>query len=148
MLDKLKEDLKRYQLAKNELGVSVVRILLSEINYASINKNNPLNDADIVAVVQKEVKKRQESVEAFTKGGRADLAIKEEEEMKLLENYLPPQLNNEQLQEIVKRAINELGASSLTDMGKVISKVVSQVQGQASGGRVSQIVKEQLGEEK
>lgn len=144
LIDKLHEDLKDSQLDKNEIKVATLRLLLSEINYARIAKNEDLNDQEIISVIQKEVKKRREAAEGFRKGSREDAAVKEENEAKILEEYLPTQLSNEELTKLIEEAITNTGANSVSDMGKVIGMVMGKVAGQADGGRVSGIVKEQL----
>lgn len=144
IINKLQEDLKNAQLARKELTVSVIRMLLSEIKYAEIAKGNSLADNEIVSVIQKEVKKRNESATAFHLGKREDLATKEEAEAEILKTYLPTQLSDEELLKIVEQAITEVGASSVSDMGKVIGLVMGRAEGKADGGRVSSLVKEKL----
>ena len=145
MEDQIKQDLKQAQLNRDELKVSTLRMLSSELTNLKIQKGvESLEDADIISVVQKEVKKRKEASEGFRKGNREEQAQKEESEAKVLEGYLPTQLSDEELTKIIETSINELDATSISDMGKVISNVMSQVQGQAEGARVSGLVKEKL----
>lgn len=144
LIDQIQSDLKEAQLQKDEVKVSTLRLLLSELRYAQINKNGELSDAEVVTVIQKELKKRKEAAVGFRQGGREDAAIKEEAEAAILAVYLPTQLSDEELTKIVEEAINETGASSVSDMGKVISQVMSKVAGQAEGARVSSLVKEKL----
>ncbi len=141
---KLPEDLKQAQLARDEVKVSTLRLLLSEIKNAEIAKGGALLDEDIISVVQKEIKKRKEASLAFRQGGREEQAQKEEAESKVLEGYLPTQLSDEALTKIVEDTINELGATTMADMGKVIGLVMNKVKGQADGGSVSQLVKDRL----
>jgi len=144
MQEKLKEDLKQAQLARDEIKVSTLRLLLSEITNARIAKGEDLSDEDILVVVRKEAKKRKESVEAFRNGGREEQAKKEEAELNILQAYLPAQLPIEELTKIVEDSINELGAVSVADMGKVIGLVKSKVGDKADGSAISQIAKEKL----
>ncbi len=144
MLDQLQADLKQAQLNRDEIKVSVLRMLLSELKYVQINNGQDLTDADVTAQVQKELKKRREAVEGFLKGGREELAEKEKQEAAVLEAYLPAQLGDEELTKIVDETIAETGASTIADMGKVISSVMAKVSGQAEGARVSLLVKQQL----
>jgi len=143
MLDKLQNDLKNAQLGLDEIKVSTLRLLLSEIHNAKIQKGE-VSEADVISVIQREVKKRKEAAEGFRQGGRQEQAGKEDTEAKILEGYLPAQLSDEELTEIVDGAIKELGATGISDMGKVIGAVMGKVSGQADGGRVSGIVKEKL----
>lgn len=144
MLDKLQQDLKQAQLDRDEVKVSTLRLLLSEVKNLEIQKQSELNDSDIQSLIQKELKKRTESIAAFRSGGREEMAQKEEAEAKVLQAYLPEQLTDEELKNLVDEAISQTGASSVSDMGKVIGMVMGKAEGRADGGRVSQMVKERL----
>ncbi len=144
LLDQIQADLKNAQLNRDEVKVSTLRLLISEIKNGEISKGQPLSDEDIISVIQREVKKRKEAAEAFRSGGREETAVREEAELKVLEAYLPAQMSNEELTKLVEETINEIGASSLSDMGKVIGSVMSRVKGKADGSTVSALVKERL----
>lgn len=144
MVDKIQADLKQAQLSRDKIKVSTLRLLLSEIKNSEIAKDSSLSDEDIIAVLQKEVKKRKEATLAFRSGGREDQAQTEEAERKILTEYLPAQMEVEELTKIVDESINELGASSLQDMGKVMGVVMGKVAGKADGGTVSSMVKDKL----
>lgn len=144
MLGKIQEDLKQAQLARDEIKVSTLRLLLSEIHNVEIQKGGKLLDQDVISVVQREVKKRKEAAAGFRQGGREEQAKKEETEGAVLESYLPAQISNEVLTKIVEDSINEVGAKSQADMGKVIGMVMNKVTGKADGGMVSALVKEKL----
>lgn len=144
LLDKLQSDLKNAQLSRDEIRVSTLRLLLSEVKNAEIQKGADLNDEDIVSIIQKEVKKRKEAAAGFRSGSREQAAAKEEAEQKVLEGYLPAQLSTEELTSVVEGTINEMGATGMADMGKVIGAVMSKVKGKADGGTVSALVKEKL----
>lgn len=144
LLENIQSDLKQAQLARDEVKVSTLRLLLSEIKNAEIAKGGELLDENIISVIQKEVKKRKEASLAFRQGGREEQAQKEEAESRVLEGYLPARLSDEALTKIVQDTINEVGATSIQDMGKVIGLVMSKVKGQADGGIVSSLVKEKL----
>ena len=144
MVDEIQNQLKQAQLSRDEVKVSTLRLLLSEIKNAEIAKGQPLLDEDVVSVVQKEVKKRKEAAIGFRSGGREESARKEEAEAKILETFLPAQLSNEELTKIVEDTITEVGASSITDMGKVIGVVMGKVRGKADGGAISALVKSKL----
>lgn len=144
LLDQIQTDLKNAQLSRDEIKVSTLRLLLSEIKNKEIAEGGSLSDEDVVSVVQREAKKRTEAAAGFRAGDREDSALKEESEAKVLENYLPVQLNNEELTKMVEEAINEMGASSLADMGKVMGAVMGKVKGRAGGTTVSNLVKERL----
>lgn len=144
MKPKIEEDLKQAQLNRDELKISVLRMLLSELKYAEISKAAELDDAEVIVTIQKELKKRREAAQGFKQGNREDQAQKEESEAKILETYLPSQLSDEELTNIVEAAITEIGASNISDMGRVIGLVMGKVQGQAEGSRVSSLVKQKL----
>lgn len=144
LLETIQSDLKQAQIDKNELKVSTLRLLLSEIHNVEIKKEtdeNSLSDEEIIAVVQKEVKKRKEAADGFRQGGREDSAKKEEMEAEILLKYLPEQLTDEDLQKIIDQAVSETGAGGISDMGKVIGKVLGQVGGSADGARISNLLK-------
>lgn len=144
LLENLQNDLKVAQLARDTVKVSTLRLLLSEIKNAQIAGGKELSGQDIILIIQREIKKRKEAAEGFRKGGREDSAQQEETELAVLQVYLPEQLSNEELTKIVEENINELGAISIQDMGKVIGAVMSKVAGRADGATVSMLVKQKL----
>lgn len=144
MQDKIQQDLKQAMLARDEVTTSTLRMLISEIRNTQIAKGGELSDSDITSVIQKEVKRRKEAVLGFRQGGREEAALKEESEAKVLETYLPEQMTDQELIKLVESSINELGASSIQDMGKVIGVVRTKVGDQAEGGRISALVKSRL----
>ena len=148
MVDKLQNDLKAAQRARDEIKVSTLRLLLSEIKNAQIAKNEDLPEEDLISVLQREAKKRKEAVLSFRAGGREQSAQKEETELAILQNYLPEALSealsNEELTKLVEDNINELEANSLQDMGKVIGAVMAKAAGRADGAAVSALVKQKL----
>lgn len=147
MENNIKSDLKQAQLARDEIKVSTLRLFLSEIKNGEISKGQILSNGDIVTVCQREIKKRKEAAIAFRSGGREDAAIKEEAELRVLEEYLPAQMATEELTKIVIDTITEMGASSIADMGKVIGAVMGKTKGQTDGSTVSNLVKERLSKE-
>lgn len=144
---KLQEELKQSMLAKNELKVSVLRLLLSAINYYEIRKGGAgyeATDEDVLDVIGAEAKKRKESIEMFKQGNRSDLVNKETKELEILQKYLPAQMSEEEIRTIVKETISETGATTVADMGKTMSAVMPKIKGKADGSLVSKIVKELL----
>lgn len=145
MEDKLREDLKQAQLSRDEVKVATLRLLISELTYAKVAKTaDSLSDEDIISVIQKEAKKRKESIESFNKGNRADLASKEEAELAILQTYLPEQISDEELTKVIEEVITNTGAKTPADMGKVIGTVMGKVGQRVEGARVSQLVKDKL----
>ncbi len=144
MKDKIQSDLKEAMKAKDELVVATLRLLLSEIHNREIEKQGKLTDEDIVGAVQKEVKKRQESIEAYQKGKRDDLVEREKKELAVLNKYLPQQLSPEELETTIQSVIKEAGASGPADFGKVMGPVMDKVKVKADGKVVSEAVKKAL----
>jgi uncharacterized protein len=145
MESKLREDLKQAQLNRDEVKVSTLRLLLSELTYAKVAKKvEALSDEDVTAAILKAVKQRKESIESFKSGGREDLASKEQAELDILQTYLPEQISDEELTKVIDEAITKTGATSMQDMGKVIGMVMGQVGAKAEGAKVSGLVKERL----
>jgi uncharacterized protein len=143
----LRDQLKQAMLARDELKLSVLRMLLSGITYYEINKGGAgyeATDEDVLAVIAKEVKQRKDSIEQFEKAGRQELADKEKKELALLEIYLPQQLSEEEITNFVTEAIQQTGTSTPQDMGKVMSALMPKTKGKADGSVVSRIVKEHL----
>jgi len=143
--EKLNTDLKAAMRAHDELRMLVLRSLLSSMNYAEIAKQKKLDDAGIIEVVGKEIKQRRESIEAYEKGNRKDLADKEKAEMALLQEYMPAQMSGEEITAIVEKVIAEVGAKGPGDKGKVMQKLMPQVKGKADGSEVNNIVTSLLG---
>jgi uncharacterized protein YqeY len=143
--DTILADLKAAMLAKDNIRRDTLRMLKSAIEYAKIEqKKEQLSDADILAVIKKQVKQRQDSIAGFDQGGRADLADKEKAEMAVLKSYLPEELSPAQLEEFVVAAIAETGAASKADMGKVMKVVQAKVAGRADNRAVSQMIGSKL----
>lgn len=144
----LKEELKKSMLAKDEVKTSVLRMLLSAINYYEIDKGAryEATEEDIMTVLQREAKMRRDSIDQFLKAGREDLVAKETKELAILEAYLPEQMTEEDIRMLVKEAILETGAKSSQDMGKVMAFLMPTVKGKADGNLVSSVVKEELSE--
>lgn len=144
LLDEINQDLITAQKAKEETVVSTLRFLLSSVQNARIEKRGELTDGEVLVQIQKDAKKHKESIEAFEKANRAELAAKEKAELKVLEKYLPEQLGAEQVEKMVDEVIAQIRASSITDMGKVMGQVMAKVGNTADGALVSQLVKQKL----
>lgn len=139
-------DLTAAMKAGDAAKVSVLRMLKSElVNGAIAQRVDALPDAGALEVLRRQLKQRKESLEAFQKGQRADLAAKETAEIKILETYLPAQMSEAQLRAIVQECVTAAGASGPQDMGKVMKLVMAKVQGQADGKAVSALVTQALG---
>ena len=139
--ERLPQEIKAAMLAKDAERLSALRMLKSAAGYAQLErKTENLSDADFVSVVQKEVKKRRDSAEQFEKGGRPELAEKEKKEITVLETFLPKPFSPEELDQLVKATIQELGATGKNEMGPVIKAVQAKAAGRADGKTISGLV--------
>jgi uncharacterized protein YqeY len=144
----LQDELKQAMLARDAFKTSVLRMVLSALQYYEINKGGAgyvATEEDVMVVVEKEAKQHRDSIEQFNAGGRQDLADKEKKELEILAAYLPAQLGEEEIRKLVVDAVKQTGASSPSDMGKVMGALMPKTKGKADGGIVSKIVREELG---
>ncbi|OGQ35675.1 MAG: hypothetical protein A3F16_00585 [Deltaproteobacteria bacterium RIFCSPHIGHO2_12_FULL_43_9] len=133
------------QKVKDTLRVSVLRMIKAEIKNREIDKKQvKLTEDEMVQVINSAIKRHRESVEMFQKGGRKDLVDKETKEIAILLEFLPEQLSESKVREIVRSAIKSLNASSIKDLGNVMKEVIKETKGKAEGKLVSQLVKEEL----
>jgi len=140
-------DIKKAMIAREAERLSVLRMLKSSVKYAAIQKggaDTELSDADVLAVVRKEAKKREDSIASYTQAARTDLADKEKSELAILRSFLPAQLSLEKLEELVREAIKETGATSKAQMGQVMKAAQAKAAGQADGKTLSAVVQRLL----
>jgi uncharacterized protein len=146
-IEQIQKDLTAAMREKDELRLSVLRMVKSALKNKEIEKNRALDDMESQQVLQTLVKQRRESVDQFTRGGRKDLAEKENKEITIIEEYLPPAPNDEEIHHAIESAIAEAGASSLKQMGAVIKAARARLEGKAVDGRIlSERVRERLTE--
>ena len=146
--DRLDSDLKEAMRAKDTTTLGVLRMLKSALKYAAIEKSGAeaeLSDAEAAQVIRKQAKQRQDSIESFEKGGRAELAAKEKKELSILNAYLPQAMSADELSKVVRETIAEIGATSKAQMGAVMKVLQAKVGGRADGKTLSQEVTRQLG---
>ncbi len=143
MQDKLEQDLNQALKSGDRDKVSVLRMVRSSLTNARIDKGE-LSDSDVVALLQKEAKQRKDSIDSYKSANRQDLVDKEVIELEIIESYLPTPLSKEELEEMVDGAISAVGASSMSDMGKVMGHLKDKTAGKADGSEVSQIVRTKL----
>ena len=143
--EKIKNDFKETFKAKDFFCLSVLKMLSSAITNAEIaKKRKNLSEEELLEVISSEAKKRKDAIEQYKKGRRDDLVAKEEKELEILEKYLPEQLSEEKIKEVVQKTIKEIGASSPADFGKVMGKIMTQLKNKADGAIIAKIVKEEL----
>jgi hypothetical protein len=144
VVTQIEEDLKAARLAHDDPRRDALSLLLSSLRGAAKDLQRPLKDEEALQVLQRERKRRVEAAEAFLAAGREDQAAKEEYELEVIEEFTPPQLSEEELEEIIDDVIAEVGATSLNQLGRVMADVMPQVSGRADGSVVSQLVREKL----
>ncbi len=144
--DQLTEDMKQAMKDREngKLRLSVIRMVRANIKNLEINEKKELNDDEVLAVLMKEVKMRQDSLEEFQKAGREELVEQAKGEIEILKKYLPEALSDEELKGIVADVIAEVGAATVKDMGKVMPAVMAKTKGRADGKRINAIVRELL----
>lgn len=140
--EKINSDMLAAMKAREEMKVSVLRLLKAAIMNFEVAgaKKKEAFDEEVLQIIGKEVKQRKDSIEAYKKGSRADLALKEEQEMKILETYLPAQMSEDELKKVIIQVISQTGAVSNADFGKVMGRVMAQVKGKAAGDLVNKLV--------
>lgn len=144
LLKKITEDLAKAQKGKNELAVSALRLLLSNLHNAKIAKGDELTDQEILTEIKGAINRYGESIESFLSADRRDLADKEKTEMEIISPYLPKPLDDEELENMVEQAIRAIGAEHVYDVGRVIRAVLGSAGVRADGARVARIAREKL----
>ncbi|MCB9639631.1 MAG: GatB/YqeY domain-containing protein [Myxococcales bacterium] len=140
LLAQLTEDLKTAMKAREKQRVSTVKLLLADLKKEQIDLKREHNEEETLAFLSKQVKRRHESIDAFTQGDRPELAEKEQAELQIIESYLPKQLSPEEAREIVQEAITSLGASSPKDIGKVMKEIMPKLKGRFPARDVKPLV--------
>lgn len=143
--ERLSQDLLKATRERAELRVSTIRMIRAEILNKDKEHGEEASEEDMIKVLQSMVKKREEAAEHYVRAGRAELAAKEREEIRIVHDYLPVQMSDEELYDTARAAIAELGASSVREMGKVMGLLTKRLGGRAAPAKVSQAVKELLG---
>ncbi len=145
LLDRINHDLKTAMKTGDEPAKRALRGVKAAITRAEKDKGNrPLSDEEIIAVLRKQAKQRQDSIEAYQKAGREDLVQEEREELAVIEKYLPQLMGEDEIRAMAQQVIDEVGATSPRDMGKVMGRLMSQLKGKADGRLVNQVVRELL----
>lgn len=148
MLDRLNEDMKTAMKAKDKDRLGTIRMLISDVKNAKIQKggiNSELDENEYIAIFKTNLKKRMDAAQAYREGGRTEQAEKEEAEAAIIQEYLPKALSDEELEKVVEKAIAEIGATSMREMGAVMKKVMSEHGGAVDGKAVQQLVQKKLG---
>lgn len=144
---KIKDDLKEALINKDENKVTTLRLLISAISYKEIEdrkKDTGMTEEEIEVIIRKEVKKREDAIEQYSKGNRKDLADEEALERNILKGYLPKELGDDEVKRIVEESIRETSAENIKDFGEVMKSAMASLNGKASGKRVSDFVRDAL----
>ncbi len=142
--DKIMEDLKKSMKEKNAERVNVLRLLRGNIRKVEIDTRKDLKNDEVLKIISKAAKQRRDSIKAYTDGNRQDLSEIEEKELEIILEYLPVELSDEKLTDIIKEVIIETGASGMKDIGRVMGPIMKKVNGQADGSRIQSIVRSLL----
>ena len=141
---RITDDMKSAMKAKDKQALKAVRMILEAIKQKEIDERIELDDAQVMTVIQKMVKQRKDSISQFSDAGRTDLVEIEEAELETINNYMPEQLSDEEVASVVDKAINDSGANSMKDMGKLMGMLKAQLQGKTDMSLVSQLIKSRL----
>jgi hypothetical protein len=141
---RITDDMKSAMKAKDKQALKAVRMILEAIKKKEIDERIELDNAQVVTVIQKMVKQRKDSISQFSDAGRTDLVEIEEAELEIINNYMSEQLSDEEVALVVDKAINDSGANSMKDMGKLMGMLKVQLQGKADMSLVSQLIKSRL----
>ncbi|MCQ6266275.1 GatB/YqeY domain-containing protein [Fictibacillus sp. WQ 8-8] len=144
LLDRLNQDMKQAMKDKNKQKLSVIRMLKASLQNESIKLGHDLNEEEELTVLAREMKQRKDSLQEFEKAGRNDLADALKDEIVIITDYMPEQLSEEEVKDIVLAAIEQVGAVSKADMGKVMGAVMPKVKGKADGALVNRLVQQNL----
>ncbi|WJH33028.1 GatB/YqeY domain-containing protein [Paenibacillus aurantius] len=142
--ERLNEDMKQAMRSQDKFKLSVIRMVRSAIKNIEIDQRKTLDDNEVLEILSREIKQRRDSLQEFDKAGRDDLAETVKAEIAIIAKYLPEQLSEEEVRTIVQQTIQEVGASSKADMGKVMSALMPKVKGRADGKLVNQLVQQNL----
>ncbi len=144
LVEQLAADMKEAMKARQEVRLRTIRMLRAALKNAEIDRKRPLSEDEVLEVLSKELKIRQESLAEFQRAGRTEQASELEEEIRVVRSYLPEPLSDEELRALAQAAIAEVGAAGPRDMGRVMGVLMPKVRGRADGAKVSQVVREEL----
>ena len=142
--ERIMDDLKKAMKERNEVKVRTLRMVIASIKNWEVENTKEIDDDGMITVLTKEAKRRKEAIEEYRKAGREDLAKAEEEELKIIESYLPERMSEEEIKELVLKTIEEVKATSPKDLGKVMKVIMPKVKGRADGKLVNEMVRKIL----
>jgi uncharacterized protein YqeY len=142
---RINDDMKTAMRAKEKQRLGVIRLILAAVKQREVDERIELDDTQVLAVLDKMVKQRRDSIEQFSNAGRQELADKEQFELDIIHGYMPKALNDQELETLINEVVTAVGATTMQDMGKVMAQLKPKVQGRADMGKVSQLVKAAIG---
>ncbi len=145
LTERIRDDMKQAMRDRAKDRLSTIRLILAAVKQQEVDRRVILEDAEVLAILDKMVKQRRDSIEQFDKAGRDDLSSKEKFEIEVIQNYLPQPLSEQEISDLIAEAISTSGAESMRDMGKVMGILKPKMQGRADMGKVSGLIKSQLG---
>ena len=145
LLERIKDDMKQAMRDRAKARLTTIRLILAAVKQREVDERITLDDTDVLAIIDKMVKQRRDSIEQFDKAGRDDLSKVERFEIEVIQEYLPQQLTESEISEMITEVISSTGAESMRDMGKVMGMLKPKMQGRADMGKVSGLIKKQLG---
>lgn len=143
-VEKVRRDLTTAMKAGDRTRVSTLRLLMSDLHNAEIERKRPLQTEDVALIVLRMIRQRRESIKEFSRGGREDLVKKEEQELEILQEYSPKMMEEEEIEKYVEEAVAEVSARELRDLGRVMAVLMPKLSGKAEGSLVNRIVREKL----
>jgi len=144
MKERINEDLKTAMKNQDKKTLAVIRMVKGAISLEEINTKKELTDDEVISIIAKQIKTRKESIEDFKRGNRQDLIDQTNEEIKILEEYMPEQLDKEEVEKIINNIFDEIKPSSMADMGNIMKEAKIRLNGQADMGEVSKLIKDKL----
>ena len=144
LFEKINNDMISYMTSKDSFSLGVIRMVKGAIQLEKINKKRDLTDDEVIAVISKQIKMRNDSIEEFTKANRQDLIDQYQKEIDLLKTYMPEQLSDEEISKIIEEAFNIVNPTSSKDMGLIMREVSPKLKGRADMGKVNAIIKDKL----
>ncbi len=144
LLDQIHADLKEAMRARDSVRLGALRLILTAVKNKEKEVKRELEEKEVIQIISNQIKQRKDSIEQYKKGGREDLVEKEEQELKILQAYMPEQLSEEELKKLVEETIKEVGATTAKDLGKVMKAIMPKVAGRADGKEVNQLVRTYL----
>ena len=142
--ERINSDMVSYMKSKDSFSLGVVRMVKGAIQLEKINLKRDLNDEEVIAVIAKQIKMRNDSISEFTKAGRTDLVDQYQKEIEILNNYMPEQLTEEEINKIIDEAFSKINPTSAKEMGLIMKEVSPKLKGRADMGKVNSIIKERL----